>query len=80
VEHARSPGSRTAASYDRDRRPAQTDRYILGFMFTSCTTYLYKYSLRCMTGQLSFNNTIHQNKMKSSAVRKNEQRTIFSQL
>jgi len=35
VEHARSPGSRTAASYDRDRRPAQNDRYISDFPLTS---------------------------------------------
>jgi len=33
VEHARSPGSRTAASFDR--RPAQVDRYVPAFLLTS---------------------------------------------
>ena len=33
VEKARSPGSRTAASYDR--RPAQNDRYVACYCFAS---------------------------------------------
>ena len=49
VEHARSPGSRTAASYDR--RPQQTDRYVPVFLLIS--TYFLRHVTDVYCTQLS---------------------------